>query len=226
MQQRLLVFLLVLVAGLAGPGIPTGLAGDAPWLSKGGSFDACLLRSNQNLNREPLANAGFGQYRGAMDNEWDVALGCLRSNVDFDLSGDLSFGVPNGRLSFTVRYDLFNQFNESWQGKVKFKEKTDADLGIKFGYRMAKVPAGYNSWTQYIRMDYQRGGTNLFLGWNAKVKGKGRANDLVVCGGYVFGVDPILTFSEGSAEERLIATLMAQAKAEIEALAKLERPER
>lgn len=209
---------------LVGPGLPLGWAGDAPWLSKGGSFDACLLRSSQNLNQERLANIGFGQFRGAMESDWDVMVGCLRTNVDFDLSGNISNRVPQGKLKYTIQFDWLSRFNNvGEQGQVKFKEKRDADLGIKFGSKRVTVPTGYNNWTQYIRMDHQNGGMDLLLGWNVRAKGKGKANDFVVCGGYVLGFDPILPFNASSAEERLIATLMAQARAEIDALAKLER---
>lgn len=226
MQGRLLILLSFLTVVLVGPGLQTGWAGDAPWLSKGGSFDACLLRSSQNLNQERLANIGFGQFRGTMDNEWDVMVGCLRTNVDFDLSGNFTNRVPKGKLSYTIEYDWLSRVNNvGEQGQVKFKEKRNATLGVKFGSKMLPAPTGYNNWTQYIRMDYELGGMDLLLGWNVKAKGKGKARDFVVCGGYVLGFDANLPFNSSSAEERLVATLMAQAKAEIETLAKLERQE-
>ena len=226
MPRRFLVPLSVLTVILAAPGARTGWAGDAPWLSKGGSFDACLLRSNQSLNTERLANIGFGQYRGALDNEWDVRVGCVRTNLKTDQSGNVSNRVPKGRLRFTIATDWLDRAsNEGEQGQVRFTEKKDTNLGIRFGSKRVKPPAGSN-WTQFIQTNYQLGSMDLLLGWNATANRNAKANDLVVCGGYVYGFDPILKNSGEFAEARLIATLMAQAKAEIEALAQLERQER
>lgn len=196
-------------------------------MSKGGSYDACLLRSSQSLNQERLANIGFGQFRGAMDNEWEIMVGCLRTNVKIDQSGESSNRVPKGKLSYTIATDWVSRFtNVGEQGQVKFKEKKDAGRGIKFGSKRVKVPAGYDDWTQYIRSDFELGGMDLLLGWNVTAKGKAKVNDYVVCGGYVLGIDADLPLTASSAEERLIATLMAQAQVEIDALAKLESQER
>jgi len=221
MQRRLLILTSFLMVTLTGPGLRTGWAGDAPWLSKGGSFDACFLQEKQKLNREPLSNITIGHYRGAEVNNWDVIAGCLRTNVDFDLSGDLSLGYPTGRLKWTLQYDYFSQNSQGRQGQFKFKEKKDPEHPIKFAHKMIKAPAGYN-WTQYIRMDHQQGTRYLNLGWGAKSNGTGRANDFVACGASVIGFNPIITFNRNAAAEQLKATLLAQAKAEIEALADLE----
>ena len=115
-------------------------------LSKGGSFDSCLMRSSQNLNQERLANIGFGQFRGVMDNKWEVRVGCLRTNVVFDQSGNPSWAVPKGKLIYTIEFDWLSRVNDvGEQGQVKFKEKKDAALGVKYGSKRVTVPDGYNN---------------------------------------------------------------------------------
>lgn len=180
MQRLLLILSSTLIALLAEPGLQTGWAVDAPWMSKGGSYDACLLRSSQSLNQERLANIGFGLFRGAMDSDCEVMVGCLRTNLRIGQSGESSNRLPKGKLSYIIATDWLSRFNDvGEQGRVKFKEKKDAARGIRFGSKRVKVPTGYEDWTQYIQSDFELDGRDLLLGWSVTGKGKAKAGRIV-----------------------------------------------